>query len=108
MHTEWILNYASTIGVGAGTCYIPTDCFETFPFPENINTLNDIGERYYTYRQSIMLTRQEGLTKTYNRFHDPQENAKDIVTLRELHKEMDEAVAKAYEWNDLKLEHGFH
>ena len=45
----------------------------------NMDSLDDIGEHYYTYRQSIMLTRQEGLTKTYNRFHDPQENDKDIV-----------------------------
>ncbi len=55
-----------------------------------------------------MLARQEGLTKTYNRFHNPNEHASDIVQLRELHKEMDEAVAKAYGWDDLKLEHGFH
>src|SRR5260370_41447664 len=55
-----------------------------------------------------MLTRQEGLTKTYNRFHDPKEIAADIVKLRELHREMDEAVARAYSWDDLKLEHGFH
>ena len=55
-----------------------------------------------------MHTHQEGLTKTYNRFHDPQENDKDIITLRELHREMDETVAKAYGWDDLKLEHGFH
>jgi hypothetical protein len=88
--------------------YTLSDCFETFPFPSNMTILNDIGERYDTHRQSIMLTRQEGLTKTYNRFHDQQENAKDIVTLRELHREMDEAVAKAYGWDDLKLEHGFH
>jgi hypothetical protein len=28
--------------------------------------------------------------------------------LRELHKEMDEAVAHAYGWDDLKLQQGFH
>ena len=55
-----------------------------------------------------MLTRQEGLTKTYNRFHDHREQSPDIIKLRELHKEMDEAVAHAYGWDDLKLEHGFH
>src|SRR5260370_41729266 len=54
-----------------------------------------------------MRTRLEGLTKTYNHFHDPKEQAADIVKLRELHKEMDEVVAKAYGWDDLKLEHGF-
>jgi len=30
------------------------------------------------------------------------------VQLRELHKEMDEAVAHAYGWDDLELGHGFH
>jgi hypothetical protein len=88
--------------------YTPSDCFETFPFPLNTNSLNDIGERYYTHRQSIMLARQEGLTKTYNHFHDPHEHAADILKLRELHKEMDEAVAHAYGWDDLELEHSFH
>ncbi len=88
--------------------YTPTDCFETFPFPTSTNNLNDIGERYHIHRQSIMLTQQEGLTKTYNRFHNSDEHASDIVKLRELHKEMDEAVAHAYGWDDLKLEHGFH
>ncbi|GAC1366471.1 MAG: hypothetical protein NVSMB44_30230 [Ktedonobacteraceae bacterium] len=55
-----------------------------------------------------MLARQEGLTKTYNRFHNPDEQAADIIRLRELHREMDEAVARAYGWGDLSLEHGFH
>jgi hypothetical protein len=34
--------------------------------------------------------------------------AEDIVRLRELHKEMDETVARAYGWDDLDLGHGFH
>src|SRR5260370_30329793 len=55
-----------------------------------------------------MLARQEGLTKTYNRFHDPEERAEDIARLRELHREMDEAVARVYDWHDLALGHGFH
>ena len=80
----------------------------TFPFPLNTDSLEDIGERYHTHRQSIMLANQEGLTKTYNRFHDPDEHSADILKLRELHKEMDEAVAHAYGWDDLALGHGFH
>jgi hypothetical protein len=55
-----------------------------------------------------MLDRQEGLTDTYNRFHDAEETAADIVRLRELHVEMDQAVAAAYDWQDLALGHGFH
>ena len=88
--------------------YTPSDGFETFPLSLNTDNLEDIGERYYTHRQAIMLASQEGLTKTYNRFHDPHEHVSDIVKLRELHKEMDEAVAYAYGWNDLELGHGFH
>ncbi len=88
--------------------YTPSDCFETFPFPNNRQDLEDIGKSYSEHRQSIMLTRQEGLTKTYNRFHDPEEITEDIVKLRELHKEMDEAVARVYGWDGLELGHGFH
>jgi hypothetical protein len=39
---------------------------------------------------------------------NPHETTKDIVQLWELHKEMDEAVAQSYGWDDLELEHGFH
>ena len=50
----------------------------------------------------------KGLTKTYNRFHNPDESAADIQKLRDLHVEMDNAVAAAYGWTDLDLGHGFH
>ncbi len=55
-----------------------------------------------------MHERQEGLTKTYNRFHDSDESTADIQKLRDLHVEMDKAVAAAYGWDDLNLDHGFH
>ena len=49
-----------------------------------------------------------GLTDIYNRFHSPDEPAADIQKLRDLHVEMDKAVAAAYGWDDLDLGHGFH
>ena len=55
-----------------------------------------------------MQTRREGLTATYNRFHNAHDRASDIQRLRELHVEMDHAVAAAYGWQDLALDHGFH
>ena len=48
-----------------------------------------------------MVARNEGMTKTYNRFHDPNETAEDIQRLRELHAAMDRAVLEAYGWHDL-------
>ena len=55
-----------------------------------------------------MIDRQEGLTTTYNRFHNPKDKSADTNRLRELHVEMDNAVAAAYGWSDLDLGHGFH
>ena len=55
-----------------------------------------------------MHQRGDGLTKTYNRFHNPDETSADIQKLRQLHVEMDNAVAAAYGWTDLDLDHGFN
>ena len=51
---------------------------------------------------------QYRLTKIYNRFHDPDETSADIQKLRELHVEMDQAVAAAYGWAELDLGYDFH
>ena len=48
-----------------------------------------------------MIARNEGLTKTYNRFHNPDEHAGDIQSLRDLHHALDLAVLRAYGWDDL-------
>ena len=65
-----------------------------------------------------MLKMQLGLTKTYNLFHDPElspdivekaskqsaeiaaEAYQDILKLRDLHRQMDEAVLAAYGWHE--------
>ena len=105
-HSEWVFAYGSTLETRP--VYTPTDCFETFPFPASISSLAGIGESYSEQRRQIMLARQEGLTKIYNRFHNPDETSVDIQKLRDLHVEMDSAVAAAYGWTDLDLGHDFH
>ncbi len=105
-HEAWAREYASSMKEDLR--YTPSDCFETFPFPTSTANLEQIGEKYYTHRQKIMLTRQEGLTKTYNRFHNPDETNPDIEQLRTLHIAMDNAVATAYSWEDIELDHDFH
>jgi N-6 DNA Methylase len=84
--------------------YNLADCFRTFPFPEDFETdvtLEAVGEAYHTFRANLMIERNEGLTKTYNRFHARGQNATDIVRLRALHGELDTAVLRAYGWDDL-------
>ena len=49
-----------------------------------------------------MVRSGEGLTKTYNRFHRPDEYSPDILKLRELHDAMDRAVLDSYGWQDLQ------
>ncbi len=113
-HGEWVNINGSTLETRLR--YVLSDCFETFPFPEGmldeenpkLAGLEAIGEGYYRHRQGIMTARQEGLTKTYNRFHNPAEGGADIARLRELHAAMDRAVAAAYGWSDLALGHDFH
>ena len=87
--------------------YTPSDCFETFPFPENWETdqaLEAASKVYYKFRASLMLENNEGLTKTYNRFHDPEERDPDILKLRELHAAMDRAVLDTYGWSSIKTD----
>src|ERR1017187_8953157 len=85
--------------------YTPTDCFETFPFSANYEAdpaLEVTGRTYYEFRAGLMVRNNEGLTKTYNRFHRPDEYSPDILKLRELHDAMDRAVLDAYGWHDLQ------
>jgi len=84
--------------------YTPTTCFEPFPFPENWENhpaFEAAGKAYYEFRAALMVKNDEGLTKTYNRFHDPDERDPDILKLRELHSEMDRAVLDAYGWYNI-------
>jgi hypothetical protein len=83
--------------------YTPSDCFENFPFPARADDpeLEQAGARYHQLRGESMIDREEGLTRIYNRFHDPDELAPDIARLRELHAALDRAVLVAYGWGDL-------
>lgn len=88
--------------------YLPTWAYATFPFPDSMDGLLGLAERYHDFRRQLMLTGEEGLTKTYNRFHDRCEKSEGIAQLRSMHIEMDQAVATAYGWKDFNLDHGFH
>ncbi len=105
-HSVWLEEYASSMRTDVR--YTPETCFDTFVFPANKDVAAKIGDEYHFHRIQVMLARKEGLTKTYNRFHNPDEPAIELQHLRDLHVEMDRAVATAYGWSDLDLGHGFH
>ena len=84
--------------------YTSSDCFETCPFPKDWIEdagLEDAGRTYYEFRAQLMIDNDQGLTKMYNRFHDPDETDLGILKLRGLHADMDRAVLNAYGWDDV-------
>jgi hypothetical protein len=103
VHETWVRFTSSTLEDRLG--YRPSDCFETFPFPPDFERdpgLEAAGEAYYRFRAELMVARDKGLTKTYNDFHDRRpQNDPEIRQLRELHHAMDQAVLRAYGWDDL-------
>ena len=93
VHETWTGFFASSLEDRLR--YGPSDCFETFPLPPlDPQVLKDLAEAYHAHRAALMVARNEGMTKTYNRFHDPSERAEDIRTLRELHHDLDGAVLR--------------
>ena len=107
-HEIWARFFASSLKDDLR--YTSSDCFETFPFPtewETTSRLEAAGEAYYELRDSLMAENNEGLTKTYNRFHDPDEHNPRIADLRQLHAAMDRAVLDSYGWDDIPTDCGF-
>ncbi len=102
VHEVWARFFASSMKDDLR--YTPSDCFETFPLPpgfEDASVVESAGHLYHETRAALMIARNQGMTPTYNRFHDALDTAPDIVELRALHAAMDDAVLRAYGWGDL-------
>lgn len=92
--------------------FSPSDAVETFPFLPHldIERFDSLGRDYLHAREEVMCDSNDpiGLTRLYNRFHDASDGDVRIEHLRQMQRELDIAVARAYGWDDLDLEHGFH
>ncbi|MET9820004.1 type IIL restriction-modification enzyme MmeI, partial [Streptomyces sp. NPDC006355] len=107
IHYLWANTWGSSLK--GDLRYTPSDVFETFPqpAPSAMKNLADLGSLLNETRSAIMLERGLGLTKLYNRFHDPATTEREISELRDIHIHIDQAVANAYGWDDLDLEYIF-
>jgi len=128
LHEVWARKYSGALETRLR--YSPSDCFETFAFPQGLwQTANPnlamLGERYHEHRRALMKSLWLGLTDIYNLFHTrdlthaevarvskkplPEAEAgyQGILELRRLHRELDLAVRDAYGWTDLDLGHDF-
>ena len=108
LHKVWAVDKGSGFGSGGSPRYNPSRCFTTYPFPNEVGNMKEIGQDYDKYRANLMLEHEIGLTALHNILHNPVETAEDIIHLRTLRVEMNYAVAAAYGWQDLDLDHGFH
>ena len=129
LHEVWARKYSGALETRLR--YSPSDCFETFPFPQGLwqtanPNLTETGEHYHEHRRRLMLQLWLGLTDIYNLFHcrdlSPEHVAKvskksleeaeagyqGILELRNLHRQLDNAIRDAYDWSDLDLGHDFH
>ena len=114
LHLSWAVEFAGTHGSGTAEYknYKPTECGRTYPFPRLTHMkeqqLTLLGEKFNVFRESLFRRLQKGPTALYNEVHNRSDKTNDIRSLRDLHVEMDKAVAAAYCWSDLDFDHGFH
>lgn len=95
VHGDWVRAQSSTLRVDIR--YTPTSAFETFPWPMPSNDqrkeIAGIAKALIGRRQAICAERGIGLTPLYN---EVDEGA--YRDLRDLHRDLDRAVAVAYGW----------
>jgi hypothetical protein len=114
LHQMWSARFSSTLGNSPR--YAPSDCFLTFPQPPASESVADAAKRLNEHRATLLKGRRltmgkkkepVGLTGLYTLVHDASCKDKDVVKLRELHTELDEAVVAAYGW-ELDLRYGHY
>jgi hypothetical protein len=108
IHEVWARQHSSRLETRLK--YSPGNAFETFPFPaiNKDNGISELGSHYELLRQTEISIRGVGLTKFYNCFHDAADRGPGIDRLRELHRELDLTVVRAFGWADIELRHDFY
>jgi hypothetical protein len=116
VHVTWALGQKVALGVGNDPRYNNTEAFDPYPFPaateDQKATIREVGEQLDRHRKE-RLDRHDDLTMTalYNVLKKERRNEdldkkereiheKGLVgVLKELHDELDAAVARAYGWD---------
>jgi hypothetical protein len=106
IHSTWVVRYTTVMRTDIR--YLPSHTFATLPRPQPTEELTPLGRRLDESRRKLMLSRAWGLTRTYKRVHDPDNHEPAIQELRDIHVAIDEAVMRAYGWEDLDLKIGHH
>jgi restriction-modification enzyme MmeI-like protein len=118
-HISWSFSTGAWLGVGNDSNYNHSDCFGKFPFPspseDQKSRIRDLGDRLDAHRKKVQAEHPDvTLTGMYNALQRLREIDKDgdpltekerafhdralIGILKQIHDELDEAVAEAYGW----------
>jgi hypothetical protein len=114
IHVVYSLAAGGRLGVGNDPRYNKTRCFDPFPFPDctekQKERIRALAEELDAHRKRAQATHRLGLTDIYNVLEKLRAGetltAKDktihdaalVSTLKQLHDELDAAVAAAYGW----------
>lgn len=115
IHVVWSLKTGGWLGVGNDSVYVKTRCFDPFPFPDPDEftraRIAGIAEKLDQHRKDVQAKHPEiTLTHIYNVLEKlksgsalsrDDERLRDdglVLILKELHEELDAAVAQAYGW----------
>lgn len=108
IHVVFVWKYASKMKNDIR--YTPGDVFMPFPWPDCslLKVLDPLGEKYHNLRAEIMSENGLGLTMLYNLFHSKVDNTSAMNEMRNIHRDIDNALVAAYRWSDIDLSHDFH
>lgn len=107
IHELWARWLSGTLREATTLRYSTSAVLETWPMPPSTEGLDDVGRRYMDFRDALRMREQVGLTTLYNRMHDPSDVSDGIQALRDLRRELDQTVLRAYGWMDIDLDLDF-
>lgn len=93
---------------GDGIEFSTRSSLDPFPPPGAMSiAVECCGEKLWNSRKELMVENDIGVTDVLNRMHSGKPDSCNIVELRRLQVEVDQAIAAAYGWEDLPLNHDF-
>jgi hypothetical protein len=118
IHQSWLYKVAPRMGKGNDLRWKPSVVFHSFPFPDPSEELKqeirELGERLDSHRKQVQAAHPEvTITAMYNCLEkmrsgepftdgDRAFNNKALIsTLKQIHDDLDQAVFRAYGWDDL-------
>ena len=116
IHVLWALAAGGRLGVGNDPVYNQTLCFQPFPFPdcpsELADEIGEVAEKIDGHRdgatgrdEGVTVTRMYNIVEKLRAGEELSDRQREIHqsagcgVLRDLHDELDELVAQAYDWD---------